>query len=97
MTFGSIKSGLKLVASAGTAVPLAPNETIAQRVTINAKSTNTGKIAVGGSDVVAAIGATQTGVILSANDVYELDINDLNNVYIDSTVNGEGVTFAYFG
>ena len=97
MSFGSIKHGNKFVTTAGTAVPLAAVDTPCKLITINAKAANTGKIAVGGQGVIATIGVTQTGVILNAGDVYELEVADLNEVYIDATVSGEGVTFTYLG
>ena len=40
--------------------------------------------------------ATGTGVLLNAGDVYSLEIDNLNDVYIDSLVDGEGVRFTYF-
>lgn len=91
----SIGHGRKTVTTAGTPVTLAASATPSRRVTIVALDTNTGQIAVGGSGVVAASGATRTGVILNAGDTYELDINDLSKVYLDATVSGEGANFAY--
>jgi len=91
----SISHGRKTVTTAGTPVPLAASATPSRRVTIVALDTNTGQIAIGGSGVVAASGATRTGVILNAGDTYELDINDLSKVYLDATVSGEGASFAY--
>lgn len=91
----SIGHGRKTVTTAGTPVALAASATPSRRVTIMALDTNTGQIAVGGSGVVAASGATRTGVILSAGDTYELDINDLSKVYLDATFSGEGASFAY--
>ena len=95
MASGSIKDGFKLVTTAGTPVPLAAVDTPCKSIIITAKASNTGKIAVGGPTVVATIGATQTGVVLAAGGVLQLDITDVHNVYIDATVSGEGVTFAY--
>lgn len=91
----SIGHGRKTVTTAGTPVALAASATPSRRVTIMALDTNTGQIAIGGSGVVAASGATRTGVILNAGDTYELDINDLSKIYLDATVSGEGASFAY--
>lgn len=88
-----IANNRKVVTTAGTAVALAAT-TACKRVTITAETDNTGVIVVGGSGVVAAL-ATRQGVPLNAGDTYELDITDLASVYIDSTVNGDGVTFTY--
>ena len=89
-----IADGVKTVTTAGTDVALAAS-TACKRVTIQAQTDNTGLIAVGGTGVDATV-ATGTGIILNAGDVFELDIDDLADVFIDSTVSGEGVRFTYF-
>jgi hypothetical protein len=63
-------------------------------VVITALSGNTGVIVVGGSGVVASL-STRSGTPLLAGDTVILDVDDLAKVYIDSTVNGEGVSFTY--
>lgn len=90
----AIGHGRKTVTTAGTAVALGANTAIA-RITIVALGTNTGQIAIGGSGVVAASGATRTGVILEKGDRYDLAIDNLSKVYIDATTYGEGVSFTY--
>ena len=52
---------------------------------------NTGIIYVGGSGVTAA-----TGIALYAGDVYSLDIDDVNNVYVIATQDGENVQFTVY-
>lgn len=93
-SFGSIGDGRKVVTTAGTAVALATTTAI-KRVYIQAETDNTGVIVVGGSTVVASL-ATRRGITLNAGDCITLDIDDLADVYIDSTVNGDGVTFTYY-
>lgn len=90
----SLGDGRKTVTSGGTAVPLVASSTPCFWVTITAETDNTGVIAVGGSTVVAALG-TRRGLALAAGASVTLSINDLANVYIDATVNTEGVTFTY--
>ena len=51
-------------------------------------------IAVGASTVVAAEG-TQRGIPLFSSGSVTISIDNLNKVWIDSTINGEGVTFIY--
>lgn len=80
--------------TAGTRVALASSSTPARQVFITALSGNTGTVCVGGSTVVASL-STRTGVPLDAGDSVALDIADLSSVYVDSTVNGEGVSFMY--
>lgn len=89
-----IGHGVKTVTTAGTDVALAAS-TACKRVTIQAQTDNTGWIAVGASGVDATE-STGTGVLLAAGDVFELDIDNLSDVFIDSTVNGEGVRYTYF-
>ncbi len=90
----SIKDGRKVVAVAGTRVALA-SSTDCKHVTIVAETNNTDIVVVGGVTVVAAL-ATRQGVPLYAGDIYDLDIDDLADVYLDAMVSTEGVTFAYF-
>lgn len=89
-----IGHGVKTVTTAGTDVALAASTTC-KKVDIQAQTDNTGLIAVGGSGVDATE-ATGTGLLLSAGDVYTLEIDNLADVYIDSTVSGDGVRFTYF-
>lgn len=89
-----ISDGRKVVATAGTRVTLAAS-TACKRVTIVAETDNTGLIVVGGTTVVATL-ATRQGVPLNPGDAYEMDIDNLNDVNLDSEVSGDGVTFSYF-
>ena len=81
--------GSKVVAIAGTAEALAAS-TECKNVAIVAKSTNTGKIYVGGSGV-----SSSTGFPLEADEWRELQIDDLAKVFIDADNDGEGVTYDY--
>lgn len=88
--YTTIASGSKNVTTAGTREALAAS-TNCKKVVICAKSANTGIIWVGGSTVAAG-----TGIPLVAYQQIEISITNLSSIYIDSTVNGEGVTFNYF-
>lgn len=90
-----IADGRKTIAVAGTSEKLIGVSTPAKRVTITAETDNTGVICVGGSGVIAAL-VTRTGTPLEAGDTYEFDVDNLEDVFIDTTVNGDGVTFTYF-
>jgi hypothetical protein len=90
---GIFKSGSKAVATAGTAEALDSAGLIWASLTIIAKAANTGKIFVGGSDV-----ASTTNSGLGAGDALEITPSrahgiDLGDIYIDSSVNSEGVDF----
>tara|TARA_R110002126_G_scaffold135589_4_gene279898 strand:- start:461 stop:853 length:393 start_codon:yes stop_codon:yes gene_type:complete len=89
-----IGDGRTVVAAPGTAVPLAAGTTC-KTVTVQAEKDNTGDIIVGGSGVVGPL-LTRTGSYLSPGDSIDLPINDLNSVYIDAMVAGDGVTYIYF-
>jgi hypothetical protein len=90
--------GSKDVTTAGTEVALSATRTMCLRITIQAKPANTGYIYVG----VGTVTSTNYGVRLGAGDSFTIGMgetrghpNDLSTVVIDSSVNGEGVT--YFG
>lgn len=89
-----IGHGVTTVTTAGTDVALA-GSTACKKVTIQAQTDNTGKIAVGATGVDATV-ATGTGILLSAGDAYEFEIDNLADIFIDATVNGEGVRYVYF-
>ena len=89
----TVGHGNKSVTTAGTDVVLAASTTCIS-VTITANETNTGVIAVGGSGVDAT-SATRTGAYLFPGDSITLAIGNLNAIYIDSTVSGEGVSYTY--
>jgi hypothetical protein len=93
-TNATIGDGLKLVTTAGTREALAAS-TACKSVCITARSTNTGTVVVGGTTVVAASGATRRGTPLSPGDSVSIDIDNLNDVNVDVTVNGEGVVYTY--
>lgn len=83
----TIFDGKTTVTTAGTRVALASSQAV-QSVTIKALTTNTGIIYVGNSSV-----SSTNGFQLSAGDSVSMDIANLNTVNIDSSVNGEGVTY----
>lgn len=91
---GNLYSGRKIVTTAGTAVALADSVTRCENIVITAESDNTGIISVGDANVVAAEGSQQ-GVILTPLGSIRVKVADLSKIYIDSTVNGDGVTFGY--
>ena len=62
-----------------------------KHIDIMAAVANTGIIYVGGSGVTTA-----TGIALYAGDVYSLDIDDVNNVFVLATVIGENVQYTVY-
>lgn len=82
-------NGAKNVTTAGTQVQLAPTNAI-KTITVRALASNTGLIYVGTSTVSSA-----NGFQLSPQETVSLDIADISSVWINSQVNGEGVTYVY--
>ncbi len=89
--------GTKTVTTAGTRVQLVPtaSNVSCQWVSITARPANTGKIAGGGTGVVAAAGSEAGLAILAPGASTAFEIDDPSQVWIDATINGEGVAFAY--
>ena len=75
----------------GTSAEVLTTSTACKHVDIMATIANTGIIYVGGSGVTSA-----TGIALYPGDVYSLDIDNLNDVYVVATVNGENVQYTYY-
>lgn len=86
--------GSKAVTTAGTPIALAASSTPAKWVIVQARVTNTGYIAVGGAGVLATL-STGTGILLAPGESVPLPCDDLADIYIDATVNGESVRFSY--
>lgn len=84
-TFSSAQQNVTM---AGTRVQLSTNTCVA--VTVKAKSTNTGLIYVGDVSVTSS-----NGFILSAGESVSFAITNTNKVYIDSSINGEGISYSY--
>lgn len=75
------------VTTAGTRVQL---PTLAcNKVTIIAKRVNTGYIYVGMSTVSPSV----YGVELAAKDSMDFEVNNLNEIWIDASVSGEGISY----
>lgn len=83
----TVLNGKKTVTTAGTRVTLAASTTC-KSVTIKALAANTGTIYVGDTSV-----ASTNGYALAPGETVTLDIANLNTVNLDSSVNGEGVTY----
>jgi hypothetical protein len=84
----AIVHGQKTVTTAGTHVALGTTAALKTGVRVKALHANTGWIYVGDDGVAAA-----TGFVLDAGEEVFVEIDDLATVFIDSSVNGEGVSF----
>lgn len=81
-------SGRTTVTTAGTQVQLSSNE--CKSITVKALITNTGKIYVGGSDVDST-----NGFELNAGESMSIEISNTDKVWIDSSIDAQGVSYIY--
>lgn len=92
-----ITSGARAVATAGTPVVLGASQR-ATSICVTALASNAGVIAAGGVEVVAATDETLVGVPLAAGasaTFGQVTPSNLANVWLDATVDGDGVTFTF--
>lgn len=86
----SVTDGRTTVAATGSAVSIG---TLAcYKVIVVGETDNTGIVVVGGTTSTAAL-ASRTGVPLYAAQSQVFECSNLNELYIDSTVAGEGATW----
>ncbi len=88
----NLSGGRKIVTTAGVPVQLSSIEIACSAIQIQALPTNTGYIAVGGSDVNAAVGY-ENGIQLVAGQVELIPTNNMQTIWLDSTVNLEGICY----
>lgn len=81
--------GRTTVTTAGIRVALASSQALVEGVMVRALDANTGLVYIGTSSV----SSTAAGTRLAAGESLFVRINNLASVYIDTAVNGEGVTF----
>ena len=91
----TIVDGRKVVASTATAEALSATDLVVNFIIITAETDNTGVITVGASTVVGAAGVTRRGIPLNAGDSISLGGVNLKDVYLSTTVNGDGVTYLF--
>lgn len=86
----TIGNGFQVVAVPGTAVQLSAASTTCRRVTIRARDTNSNYIYIGGNTV-----SSTSGAFLLPTESIVLNVGNLNDVWIDSAIAGEGVQYTY--
>lgn len=84
----SVDSGQLAVTTPGTRVQF-PTQAV-RAVSIQARPANTGNVFLGDSGVTAA-----NGRILAARDAVDVAIDNLNRLWLDAAVGGEGVSFLW--
>lgn len=97
VAFAGNTDGRKTVTSGGTAEALGTGTF--QSIDICAELNNTGIISAGFSPIASE--ATRTGIPLNAGDCWHYEPIDKRNadlakIFIDTTVNGDGVTYTTY-
>jgi hypothetical protein len=87
----TVYHGQTTVTTAGTEVTLAASQALTQGVWVKAKLANTGNIYVGKNPVTST-----TGFELDAGESVFIPVADITTVFVDSSVNGEGVSYMAF-
>lgn len=97
-TGSKLGEGSKTVAAAGTPVQL-PSSSLgaALSVIVQALYSNEGRVVVGGEKVKAEEGShaapKQKGIGLEKGQCASFDVNDASQIWLDSTVSGDGVAY----
>lgn len=94
-SFPNIGDGIKKVTTAGTSVQVSSSSIPCRKVLIQACPENTDVVVVGASTVVAAL-STRRGFALVPGGQVVLAVTDVNKLYLDSVVSGEGISYVYF-
>lgn len=85
----SVVFGRKTIAAAGTEEQLAASTAVTQGVTVRALTANTNLVFVGGANTVSSA----TGYQLAAGESVFIACDNLADVWLDVTTNGEGVSY----
>lgn len=81
--------GRKAVTTSGTEVQLASSAVAVTSCAVKALAANTNNIYIGGDSSVT----TSNGFVLDAGETLVLDVDDPQDIWLDSDTNGEGVSF----
>lgn len=90
----TFKTGQKTVTSAGTPVQLSTVSVAVpagKKVTVIAKPDNTGTIYFANTQALCVAGTYFNG--LAAGLAHSFEVNNVNQIWIDASVNGEGVSW----
>ena len=93
MNYGTVGTGRKVCASAGTREQFSAQA--CKMVMIQAEDSNTGDVVIGGAAVVEADN-TRQGINVYPGAIITLYVSNMNLLYLDSEVSGDGVHFMYF-
>lgn len=93
--YTDIGSGRKTATPFGTPVALS-SSTEARVVVITALPNNTGLVVVGDANIVATPVGSIRGCIVGTPNGVVLEVDNLADVYLQSAVENEGVSFTYY-
>jgi len=93
--FGKIVSGVTAVPTSGTAVQITTTSTPVPGVWVGGDEANAGLIIVGDSSVNGVAGSQQGVMVEPAGNSIFIPVNNLNLLWVDSSVNGGRATWAY--
>ena len=92
----SIVTGTKTVTTAGTAVQLSTSSVACKYVMLNADEGNTGGLVFVGDSSVTALSGSQQGLQITPTANLKVEINNLNELWVDSQEDGDQLCYAYF-
>lgn len=94
----TLNLGSKSVTTAGTQVQLSATSVPCYEVLMQVNASNTGSIYVGGASVDSSTGIVLIAPAAATSQPVDivLSAQNLNQIWIDSDVNGEGVRFIYW-
>ena len=87
----TLSGGQKTIAAAGSEAILA-SSTSCLGVLITAKPANTGNVFLGWDNSVSSTGGTYGKILAAGEDIW-IPIDDPSKIWVDVSVNGEGVDF----
>jgi hypothetical protein len=93
--FGSIVSGSTTIVTSGTAIRITSTSTPVPGVWVGSDEANAGLIVVGDVNVSGVSGSQQGIMVEPAGNSIFIPVNNLNLLWVDTSVNGGIATWAY--
>lgn len=94
-TLMNIKGDRKVVVTAGTALVLSATPVPVDYLVITPLHSNTGVVAVAGAEAKATAGSEKGWIAVKDSNPLVLHNIDLSQIYVDASVNGEGISYVY--
>lgn len=94
--YDSIGSGRQTATPFGTPVSLASSSTPFKVVLITPLASNTNVVVVGDINIVATPVSSRRGYVVATPEGVKIEGDDLTDIYIQTIVAEEGVSFTYY-